>query len=112
MVLVQSPAVAQSSPSPQVPQSPPPQSMSVSALFIKPSSHSVATQRLLVLQMVLVQSAPVAQTWPSAQSPQSGPPQSTPVSLPFDTVSEQVGAWHVVLQTPLTQSVLPSHAWP
>jgi hypothetical protein len=40
------------------------------------------------------------------------PPQSTSDSAPFSTVSVQLGAWHVPLQTELKQSELPRQSLP
>jgi hypothetical protein len=68
----------------------------------------------LPVQTPCWQSAPVEQALPVAQSlltPQVAP-QSVSVSLPFLTLSEHVGAWQVMLQTPELQSLGAVHVLP
>jgi hypothetical protein len=72
------------------PGQPPPQSMSVSVPFLKPSVQP-AFAHTLPLQNVVVQSLPRLHALPTAHLVVQLPPQSTSVSLPFLTRSVQVG---------------------
>jgi hypothetical protein len=92
--LVQSEALVQCLPEPQVGQLPPPQSMSVSVPFWTPSVQLAALQ-LPPWHTWVVQSEPKTQLWPTAQLGQLPPPQSTSVSVPFFTPSVQLAAWQV-----------------
>jgi hypothetical protein len=87
----------------------PPQSTSVSLPFLTTSVHSAAAQWLAV-QTPLLQSDGALQPWVSAHLAHVPPPQLTSVSLPFWTVSEQLGTWHVTLQTRLVQSEAVLHS--
>jgi hypothetical protein len=117
--LVQSLAPTHFLPSAQAAHAPPPQSTSVSVpsrtrLLHPVDWHTVAVQTLLAQSPMTAQCCPSAHFLAGAQDP----PQSLSVSVPFLTVSEHVGAWHVTLQTPLWQSlgapqVLPfAHVFP
>src|SRR5690348_14574247 len=72
----------------------PPQSTSVSPLLSVPSEQ-VAAQRL-PRQLPPTQSLPVKQILPAAHLPQAMPPQSVSLSVPFFTLSEHVGASHML----------------
>src|SRR2546421_392453 len=82
--LTQSLLVLQILPTPQAPQVPPPQSMSVSLPSDVPSWHWSATQTWFVAwQNMWTQSrCPSVHLRPSAQPEQVPPPQSVSVSLP------------------------------
>src|SRR3954465_9254425 len=94
----------------------PPQSTSVSLLFLTPSVQLGTAQVLVVVPVhtPLAQSPAAAQTFPLAHFAHFGPPQLRSVSIPFLTASSQAGAAHSPpLHTPLAQSpplvhILPS----
>jgi hypothetical protein len=82
----------------------PPQLMSVSSPFCKPSLQDADWQKLFV-HTPAWQSAEMPHALPGAHLAGQVPPQSTSVSLPFLTTSLQSGAAHwSSVQTPLTQS--------
>src|SRR6185436_10325523 len=103
----------QFSPVLQVAPQGPPQSTSVSSWSCSPSEHVAA--HLPATQLPPAQSALTVQTWLKPHFGQEPPPQSTSVSVPFFTLSEQLGAWHVPPkpppeQIPLEQSEFAMHA--
>src|SRR5687767_7582973 len=116
---LQSPLAAQSLFASQrgVAASGPPQSTSVSPLFLMPSFGPAglvgsATQRP-PSQRPALQSVPTLQPWPTAHCGAPGPPQSTSVSSPFFVPSVGDAAWQMLsLQTPVRQSLPVVHVLP
>jgi hypothetical protein len=110
--LVQSPPTRQLWPFVQSGHVPPPQSTSVSTLFLTESVHVGAQEP--PTQLAPMQSAALPQAFPGPHLAQL-PPQSTSVSLPFLNVSLQLGAaqsdvsgWQKVLvQSPPTRQPWP-----
>src|SRR4051812_14496726 len=90
--------------------------MSVSAPFLAPSRHCVATHSsVLALQNVLTQSGPVRQALPVAHFVAQAPAQSTSVSAPSLAPSRHWVATQslvTVLQNVLVQSELATHFFP
>ena len=81
---------AQARPRPHAGQTPPPQSVSVSAPFFALSKHEGKAQRFCV-HALLWQSAAALHDRPVGQRGQAPPPQSTSVSAPFFTPSLHAG---------------------
>jgi hypothetical protein len=92
----------------------PPQSTSDSVPFFTLSLHAAATHlRGDPEHTPLWQSAGTAQPCPVPHLPGQLPPQSTSVSVPFLTLSEQLGAWQMLLtHTPLRQSLADAQDLP
>lgn len=116
--LSQSEACWQIAPAPQPAQSPPPQSMSVSSRFVKPSSQvghwqegpSSGGRRLSSKQNPVSQSECCRHCSRISQGRQSAPPQSTSVSSPFLRLSPQLvflGA--VEPRSCVVNALLPPH---
>ncbi len=87
----------------------PPQSISVSRPFLRPSVQD-ASLHVPPMQKPVAQSVSMVHALPSEhRAEHAAPPQSTSVSPWFLTPSGQVGAWHAFgapVQTPLVQSLL------
>ena len=112
---VQSLSMLQMSPSPQPSQVAPPQSMSDSSWFLRPSPQP-GTWQMSPWQMLLMQSLSLMQPAPSAQFAGQEPPQSTSVSSLFSKPSVHEASAQVdvsVLQARSgRQSTSVLQAWP